>query len=281
MAVGGNPPRRRSVQPRFPKEEEVSNDVSITKLLAGNHQPRGRTGANDTIGEWPFTSKSIPDPVVDCSKLPIFDEEPFIGGEHYFFTSKEDNVFTDGCIVEVAEEQTLGFQLDNNAKNQGIAAVVVSTGARCMEGVDGIKCKVIGDAIGTKFTFSDPHPTRSTFFTTLKSYDWVYMNQIFFEKLVENFVHNIPKLDEIEADRSNHFWEFIEHAGSKGPWISFLKQRTIPLITEDFSFKVKFEKINLKFKIDADKVRRNQLHKLEDEFLQDGENDAEWKWFII
>ena len=37
LAVGGNPPRRRLVILRFPKEEEVSDDVSITKLLIGNH----------------------------------------------------------------------------------------------------------------------------------------------------------------------------------------------------------------------------------------------------
>ena len=43
LTVGGNPPRRRLVIPRFPKEEEVSDDVSITKPLAGNYQPRERT----------------------------------------------------------------------------------------------------------------------------------------------------------------------------------------------------------------------------------------------
>ncbi|KAI8571332.1 hypothetical protein RHMOL_Rhmol01G0111600 [Rhododendron molle] len=34
MAVGGNPPHRHPVQPRFPKEGEVLEDISITKPLA-------------------------------------------------------------------------------------------------------------------------------------------------------------------------------------------------------------------------------------------------------
>ncbi|KAI8552710.1 hypothetical protein RHMOL_Rhmol06G0287700 [Rhododendron molle] len=63
MAVGGNPPRRCSIQPRFLKEKEVSNDVSITKHLAGNHQ--WTTKVDKATIEWPFTSNIIPDPVVD------------------------------------------------------------------------------------------------------------------------------------------------------------------------------------------------------------------------
>lgn len=34
---------RRPVQPRCQKEEEVSDDVSITKSLASNYQSSGRT----------------------------------------------------------------------------------------------------------------------------------------------------------------------------------------------------------------------------------------------
>src|SRR5271156_3368043 len=50
----------------------------------------------------------------------------------------------------------------------------------------------------------------------------------------------------------------------------------VPLLFEESS-KFKIEKINLKYKIDADKLRRIQLYKLEDEFLQEGGNDTEWK----
>ncbi|KAI8571333.1 hypothetical protein RHMOL_Rhmol01G0111600 [Rhododendron molle] len=47
MAVGGNPPHRHPVQPRFPKEGEVLEDISITKPLAGNHQSRVRTKVDE------------------------------------------------------------------------------------------------------------------------------------------------------------------------------------------------------------------------------------------
>ncbi|KAI8559120.1 hypothetical protein RHMOL_Rhmol04G0149200 [Rhododendron molle] len=65
MAVGGNPPRCRPIQPRFPKEEEVSDDISITKPLTGNHQSRERTKVDEATIEWPFTSNIISDPIVD------------------------------------------------------------------------------------------------------------------------------------------------------------------------------------------------------------------------
>ncbi|KAG5530834.1 hypothetical protein RHGRI_025710 [Rhododendron griersonianum] len=54
-----------------------------------------------------------------------------------------------------------------------------------------------------------------------------------------------------------------------------LSKDIVLVIFEDCSFKFRFEKINLKNKLDADKFRQIQLYKLEDEFLQDGENDAE------
>ncbi|KAG5528859.1 hypothetical protein RHGRI_029499 [Rhododendron griersonianum] len=40
-----NSPRHRPIKPRFLREEEVSDGVSITKPLAGNHQSTGRTRA--------------------------------------------------------------------------------------------------------------------------------------------------------------------------------------------------------------------------------------------
>ncbi|KAI8550345.1 hypothetical protein RHMOL_Rhmol06G0098300 [Rhododendron molle] len=47
-----------------------------------------------------------------------------------------------------------------------------------------------------------------------------------------------------------------------------------PFFDEENEILQKFEKINLKYKIDADKFRQIQLYKLEDEFFQAGENDA-------
>lgn len=40
-----NPPRHHPIKPRWSQEEEVPDDVSITKSLVGNHQLRGRTRA--------------------------------------------------------------------------------------------------------------------------------------------------------------------------------------------------------------------------------------------
>ena len=39
----------------------------------------------DDLIKWPFTSKFIPDPIVDWSKPPIFDDEPFIDGTNDMF----------------------------------------------------------------------------------------------------------------------------------------------------------------------------------------------------
>ncbi|KAI8535382.1 hypothetical protein RHMOL_Rhmol10G0169900 [Rhododendron molle] len=58
-------PRRRPIQSPFSKEEEVSDDISITQLLAGNHQSRARTMENEATIEWLFTSNIIPNPIRD------------------------------------------------------------------------------------------------------------------------------------------------------------------------------------------------------------------------
>ncbi|KAG5562961.1 hypothetical protein RHGRI_005635 [Rhododendron griersonianum] len=77
----------------------------------------------------------------------------------------------------------------------------------------------------------------------------------------------------------DHFWKYFEAAAKKNIWIAYLEQvvaNNIAFIFPDSSLQFGVRKINLRYKIDADKVRRIQLYKLEDEFLQDGENDAEW-----
>ena len=77
------------------------------------------------------------------------------------------------------------------------------------------------------------------------------------------------------------FWEFIEDFASSKSCVSYLTMKIVPLIFEDFFLEFGFGKINLKFKMEADKVRRIQLYKLEDEFLQAEENDADWKFILL
>lgn len=180
LTVGGNPPRRRLVIPRFPKEEEVSDDVSITKPLAGNYQPRERT--TEATIEWPFTTNNIPDPVVDWSKPPVFDEE---------------------LVEKITENQ------------EELQEKVVSTLA--------LLEKDLEESIG------------------FDSY----------KKLEDGAI------DKSANDFVDPFWEFIEDSISKNIWIAHLGgiwKKIVPLLFEEFS-KFRFEKINLKYKIDADKKR--------------------------
>ena len=55
------------------------------------------------------------------------------------------------------------------------------------------------------------------------------------------------------------FLEFFDEFTSERPWFWCLKQEIIALIFEYSYLKFKFEKINLKYKIDADKVRCAKL----------------------
>ena len=92
-------------------------------------------------------------------------------------------------------------------------------------------------------------------------------------------------LEDGEVDKSTNeyvdpFWEFFED--TKSPFVSIEKEgefallmKIIPSEFQDSFVKFGYGKINLKYKINADKIQRLLLYKLEDEFLQAGENDAD------
>ncbi|KAG5529493.1 hypothetical protein RHGRI_030025 [Rhododendron griersonianum] len=195
MAVGGNPPRRCPVQPRFPIEEEVSDDVSITKPLAGNHQSTGRTRAVKVVNHdsrlWEFGLKinfpefqggMIPKKILKESP-PKFDE--YADDE---FEICQANVIED-VLVAIQEGETVGKILD------------------CSDEINSPDSTVVKENI------------------------WI---------------------------------AYVEKIGKK----------ILTFIFQDSSLQFEFGKINLKYKIDADMIRRIQLHKLEDEFLQAELNDA-------
>ena len=60
----------------------------------------------------------------------------------------------------------------------------------------------------------------------------------------------------LETEFFDPFWEFIEDSVCKNIWIAHLDRiwkEIVPLLFEESS-KFKIEKINLKYKIDADKL---------------------------
>ncbi|KAG5555395.1 hypothetical protein RHGRI_012813 [Rhododendron griersonianum] len=295
MAVGGNPPRRRLVQPRFLKEEEVSDDVSITKPLAGNHQSMGRTRAVKVVNH---------DSRLWKSGLKINFSE-FQGGmtPKILKVSAGEKKVIEEILVEgdvgdflddVLEEEFDKIFFDNNTSSfqseidwespprfdeyaddefkiceanfiQDIVHVAIQE--------DGTVGKIVdGSSNETKFMSLDSCSSIDKSFATWKFSDWIDMGK------------NL-KSDEIEiawgSQFMDHFWEYIEAAVKKNIWITYLEQivtNNIDFIFEDSSLQFGVRKINVRYKIDADKLRRIQLYKLEDEFLQDGENDAEQKY---
>ncbi|KAI8570771.1 hypothetical protein RHMOL_Rhmol01G0062700 [Rhododendron molle] len=96
MAVGGNPPCRHPVQPRFLKEEEVSDDISITKPLAGNHPSKGRTRAivRDEVLHIKSNSRS---------QIILWDKP------HY---KKSDPLFLEDCLQFQVGKINLKYKLD-------------------------------------------------------------------------------------------------------------------------------------------------------------------------
>ncbi|KAG5562938.1 hypothetical protein RHGRI_005616 [Rhododendron griersonianum] len=102
--------------------------------------------------------------------------------------------------------------------------------------------------------------------------------------VIEDIVHVAIQEDGtvgkiIDGSNETKFMSLDSTVVEKDIWIAYFEQvvtNNIDFIFEDSSLQFGIRKINLRYKIDADKLRRIQLYKLEDEFLQDGENDAEW-----
>ncbi|GMP89022.1 hypothetical protein CsSME_00040763 [Camellia sinensis var. sinensis] len=204
-------PRNHSDAREVPVEEEVIDDDSN---LLSFHSERPRrdhalknyedhvnqiTKQDDQI-KWPFTSKFIPDPIVDWSKPPIFDDEPFIDGTNDMF----NHILSVGSI------------------NQSYGRV------------------------GVNFIFVEDHILGlHEFYEHSKLIS--NMRNIFYDPFEEKF-HE--KLTTLSLNRSN--------LGFDEDVLNLLK-KFVPLIFEDSSLKFRFEKLNLKYKVDADKCRWAKL----------------------
>ncbi|KAG5532513.1 hypothetical protein RHGRI_026961 [Rhododendron griersonianum] len=107
--------------------------------------------------------------------------------------------------------------------------------------------------------------------------------------VIEDIVHVAIQEDGtvgkiIDGSNETKFMSLDSTVVKKNIWIAYFEQfvtNNIDFILPDSSLEFGVRKINLRYKIDADKLRWIQLYKLEDEFLQAGENDVEWELKII
>ncbi|KAG5561459.1 hypothetical protein RHGRI_004490 [Rhododendron griersonianum] len=101
--------------------------------------------------------------------------------------------------------------------------------------------------------------------------------------VIEDIVHVAIQEDGIigkiiDGSGETKFMSLDSTVVKKNIWIAYIEKigkKILAFIFQDSYLPFGFGKINLKYKIDADKLRRIQLYKLEDEFLQAEENDAE------
>ncbi|GMP97624.1 hypothetical protein CsSME_00045803 [Camellia sinensis var. sinensis] len=205
-------PRNRSDAQEVPVEEDEVIDDDSNLLSFHSESPRrdhalknykdhvNQITKQDDLIKWPFTSKFIPDLIVDWSKPLIFDDEPFIDGTNNMF----NHILSIGGINQ------------SNGR------------------------------VGVNFIFVEDHILGLHEFNE-HSKSIFDMENIFYDLFEEKFREEFTNLS---LNRSNlGFDEDVLN----------LLEKVVPLILGNSSLKFRFTKINLKYKVDADKCRRAKL----------------------
>ncbi|KAL7207501.1 hypothetical protein ACSBR1_029451 [Camellia fascicularis] len=245
-----NRPCKRPINLCTPEEEEVLVDVTTSPFTRPKERDRGVMATF----ERPFTSNIIPDLIVDWSKPPIFDEEPFIDGNNMI-----DYILPDEIMNQSNKSVSVHF---DEVYVKGIFLQVLCGEVQDMKSHVGHFNSLDIDWAELFLFNMDIKYEAKVYFDMINYYsDHIFGSYEFKEN--SKSIYNMENIfDDLFEEK---FYENFTNLSLKRSDLGFdedglnLSKKVVPFILEDCSLKFKFEKINLKYKVDADKCRRVKL----------------------